>query len=88
MSASESQLDSFLQYYRQKLSNTINDLLIPPCLDTFEGERIEWQQEAEKLRIVLERIHSQESELVGKKHEIAEIQKIISDARLAVHDER
>lgn len=63
-------------------------LLIPPCLDTFEGERIEWQQEAEKLRIVLERIHSQESELVGKKHEIAEIQKIISDARLAVHDER
>ena len=57
-------------------------------IDTFEGERIEWQQEAEKLRYVLERVHSEESELVTKKHEIAEIQKMISDARLAVHDER
>ena len=58
MSASETQLDSFLQYYRQKLSNTANHLLISCCLDTFEGERFEWQQEAEKLRMVLERIHS------------------------------
>ena len=40
------------------------------------------------MRYVLERVHSEESELVTKKHEIAEIQKMISDARLAVHDER
>jgi hypothetical protein len=36
----------------------------------------------------LERVHLQESELVAKKHEIAEVQKVLSDARLAVHDER
>ena len=49
---------------------------------------MEWQEEAERLRIVLERVHQQESELVAKKHEIAEVQKVLSDARLAVHDER
>ena len=48
---------------------------------------MEWQEEAERLRIVLERVHHQESELVAKKHEIAEVQKVLSDARLAVHDE-
>ena len=26
--------------------------------------------------------------MVAKKHEIAEVQKVLSDARLAVHDER
>jgi fructose-specific component phosphotransferase system IIB-like protein len=49
---------------------------------------VEWQEEAERLRIVLEKVHQQESDLVGKKHEIAEIQKMLSDARLAMHDER
>lgn len=49
---------------------------------------MEWQEEAERLRIVLEKVHQQESDLVGKKHEIAEIQKMLSDARLAMHDER
>lgn len=37
---------------------------------------------------MLERVHLQESELVEKKHEIAEVQKMLSDARLAMHDER
>ena len=57
-------------------------------IDNFEGERVEWQEEAEKLRVQLERVHNQESDLVSKKHEIAEMQKMLSDLRLAVHDER
>ena len=40
------------------------------------------------MRHMLERIHSQEGDLNSKKIEIAELQKILSDARLAVHDER
>lgn len=40
------------------------------------------------MRHMLERIHSQEGDLNIKKIEIAELQKILSDARLAVHDER
>jgi len=48
-------------------------------LDTFESERVEWQQEAESLRLLLERVHSYEQEMASKKTEIAEIQKILSD---------
>lgn len=57
-------------------------------LDTFEQERVEWQEEAEQLRFALERTHAQEQEMLAKKTEIAELQKILSDQRLAVHDER
>ena len=56
--------------------------------DTFEEERLEWQLQAEQMRHMLERIHSQEGDLNSKKIEIAELQKILGDARLAVHDER
>lgn len=58
------------------------------CLDTFEDERIEWQLQAEEMRHLLERVHSSESALTHKKVEIAEMQKILSDARIAVHEER
>jgi hypothetical protein len=40
------------------------------------------------MRLLLERVHAYEQELQGKKIEIAEIQKLLSDQRLAVHDER
>ena len=40
------------------------------------------------MRHIIERLHSQEGDLSQKKIEIAELQKILSDARLAVHDER
>jgi hypothetical protein len=79
------QLDSFLNYYRSKLSRCI--LVINP-LATFEDERLEWLQQAEALRHLLESTHSKESELAAKKTEIAELQKMLSDARIAVHDER
>ncbi len=40
------------------------------------------------MRHMLEKVHSQEGDLNQRKLEIAELQKILSDARLAVHDER
>jgi hypothetical protein len=40
------------------------------------------------MRHMIERVHGQEGELGDKKVEIAELQKMLSDARLAVHDER
>ena len=40
------------------------------------------------MRHIIERLHNQEGDLSHKKIEIAELQKILSDARLAVHDER
>jgi uncharacterized coiled-coil DUF342 family protein len=58
------------------------------AIDTFEVERVEWQEEAEQLRLAMERVHSSEIEMLAKKTEIAEVQKIMSDQRLAVHDER
>jgi hypothetical protein len=45
-------------------------------------------QQAEHMRHQLERTHAQEAEMQAKRTEIAEIQKMLSDARLAVHDER
>lgn len=86
-SGSHQQLDNFLQYYRQKLSKTLNTT-ITIFAASFEGERIEWQQEAETMRILLERVHAHEAEMLAKKTEIAEVQKMLSDQRLAVHDER
>ena len=55
---------------------------------TFEQERLEWMQQAEHMRHQLERTHAQEAELAAKKTEIAEIQKMMSDSRMAVHQER
>ena len=49
---------------------------------------MEWQEEAEQLRLAMERVHASEIEMLAKKTEIAEVQKIMSDHRLAVHDER
>jgi len=43
------------------------------AIDTFEQERVEWQEEAEQLRFLIERTHQQEQEMVAKKTEIAEI---------------
>jgi len=43
------------------------------CIDTFEEERLEWQLQAEQMRHILERVHSQESDLTQKKVEIAEL---------------
>ena len=40
------------------------------------------------MRHHIEKVHNQEGDLGQKKVEIAELQKILSDARLAVHDER
>lgn len=40
------------------------------------------------MRLLLERVHSEEYEMILKKTEIAELQKILSDSRLAIYDER
>jgi hypothetical protein len=40
------------------------------------------------MRHLLEKVHAQEGDLSQRKVEIAELQKILSDSRLAVHDER
>lgn len=38
--------------------------------------------------MLLERVHASEQEMLAKKTEIAELQKMLSDQRLAIFDER
>jgi hypothetical protein len=57
-------------------------------IDAFEQERIEWQQDAEQMRLQIERSHTFEHEILDKKREISEIQKALSDSRLSIYDER
>lgn len=85
-SGTPQQMENFLNYYRNKLGN--QNKIVKTSQDNFDEERVEWQHEAEKLRFMLERVHQQEQELGLKKTEIAELQKMLSDQRLAVHDER
>jgi len=49
-----------LTYYRQKL-------------DQYERERREWQEQSEHMRILLEKVHTNELEVINKKNEISEL---------------
>lgn len=57
-------------------------------LDTFEKERVEWQEQAEEMRLHIENIHGKEYEILSKKNEISEMQKSLSDYHIAYYDER
>eukprot|EP00347_Sterkiella_histriomuscorum_P001132 403373203 len=69
------QLENYLHFYRHKL-------------DAFEQERIEWQEQAEQMRLQIEKFHGSEQQILGKKNEITEIQKALSDSHISIYDER
>ena len=51
-------------------------------------ERVEWQEDAERMRLSIERVHSDENDIYQLKEQISELQKALSDSHLAVYDEK
>lgn len=75
MAAATAQLQQMLAYYRMKV-------------DSFERERIEWQEQTEAVRQQLESVHETEERVNQFKIEISEVQKCLSDSHLSIYDER
>lgn len=71
----ETQIDSLLTYYRQKISN-------------FENERFEWISRFQQLKLSKEEQHRGEWDLKRAKDEIADLQRALSDARLKLFEEK
>ena len=42
-------------------------------LDNFEKERIEWQEQAEYMKLQMEKVHNTENEVLNKKNELSEL---------------
>ena len=70
-----SSLEQQLNFYRHKLTQ-------------HEVERVDWQEDAERMRLAIEKVHSDENEVTQLKEQIAELQKALSDSHLAVYDEK
>lgn len=68
-------LTSILAYYRERI-------------DAIQKERDEWFERLETLRISQEDYHRQEWETKKRNEEVAELQKSLSDAHVAIFEER
>ena len=51
-------------------------------------ERVEWQEDSEKMRLAIEKGHADENEVNQLKEQLSELQKALSDSHLAVYDEK
>ena len=64
-----------LNYYRNKVDNQ-------------ENERFEWLAEIEQMKYNIENVHEKEDAILQIKHQMAELQKALSDSHLAIYDEK
>jgi len=71
----ENEISTLLTYYRARLAD-------------FDKERQEWLEKLETLRHSQEEKHKSDWELQKRKEEISDLQKMISELKLSIFDER